>query len=190
MLTRRAQAAPVRYGFGPAQAQLGFAVAVFGLFDIPGRFERFQGELLLDLTHSWADPWAGPWAAPERTRLTVEMDMASARMADADHTARLRGPDFFDTAQFPRARFTSQSARRVAADRLSLEGLLEMRGQMRPLAVDLRLGDRRRGEAGDSLGLEAASRLSRSAYGMMADRALLGDAVRLSLSLRVAAPPG
>ncbi|WP_419898412.1 YceI family protein [Roseomonas sp. USHLN139] len=173
-LAHGARAAPVRFAFDPSQARLDFTVAALGLLDIPGRFERFQGELLLDL------------AAPERTRLAVEIDLASASMADPDRTVRLRGPDFFDVQNFPRARFDSQAARRLAADRIALEGMLALRGRVLPLVIELLVGERRAG----SLGIEATGRLSRSAYGMVADRALLGDTVRLSLSLRVAAPGG
>ncbi|ONG51121.1 hypothetical protein BKE38_16630 [Pseudoroseomonas deserti] len=169
-----AQAAIPRFAFDPSLAALDFSVTALGLLDLPGRFTRFHGVLAFDP------------AAPEQTALTVEMDVTSVEMADPGRTARLRGAEFFDAQAFPHAHFASQAARRLAAGRIALDGLLALRGQALPLVIELLVGERR----GGSLGLEATGRLSRSAYGMVADRALLGDAVRLSLRLRIAAPAG
>ncbi len=154
---------------------IGFAVSVLGLFPIEGRFEAFTGELLLDI------------ARPERSRIEVAVDTAAVHLPLAEQRELLRSAAYFDTANHPTARFVSETISVVSPTQFVINGLLMLRGVTNPLTLGARLTDRRRDgsrrvEIGDFV---VGGTLSRSAFGMVADRILLSDRVRLDIRIRL-----
>jgi polyisoprenoid-binding protein YceI len=59
-----------------------------------GSFEKFSGTI-------------GYAGAPERSRVTISIEMSSAVTDTPDVTKHLQTPDFFDVAKFPQATFVS-----------------------------------------------------------------------------------
>jgi len=59
-----------------------------------GSFEKFSGEI----------DYAG---APEKSRVSINIEMNSVTTEEADLTKHLQTPDFFDVAKFPQATFVS-----------------------------------------------------------------------------------
>src|SRR5690349_20504928 len=79
-----------------------FSVGILGLFDVQGRFPRFEGEFLLDLDQ------------PERSRVDVAIDTGAVEMPLQDQVDLLRSEAYFDTARHPTARFTSTAIQAVS----------------------------------------------------------------------------
>jgi polyisoprenoid-binding protein YceI len=85
-----------RYEFSEAESKLEFVGAkVTGKHD--GSFGKFSGTIV--------------GSDPEKSSVTVEIDMASLVADDARLTGHLKSPDFFDVEKFPKARFVSTSVR-------------------------------------------------------------------------------
>ena len=139
--------------------------------EIPGRFSRFAVQLTTD--DSTGEPAA----------LTVEVEVGSADMSDAEINQELAEPDWFDSASFPAARYisddiTASAGGYVAAGRLLLKGV------ERPLQVPLAW--RREGERATLSGSVDLSRLAwQVGGGEWASDASLKDRVRVSFEIRM-----
>ncbi len=82
-----------------------------------GQFSRFTADINFDP------------AAPEKGSINVEVDMASATIAaDDEQNDALPTEDWFHTAQFPHATFTSTSIRATGPHAFVAQGNLTIRG--------------------------------------------------------------
>jgi len=106
-----------------ADSELGFSAWYDGE-ELPGRFERFEAHLQLD--DSGSEPRA----------LTVEVDVGSADMNDSQINQELGKPEWFDTAAFPRAEFSSGEIRRAGTGYLA-SGRLRLKGIDKSLEIPL-----------------------------------------------------
>lgn len=115
------------------------------------------------------------------------IDAGSLQMDDSHALEEARGPGFFDVAQYPRIHFVSLPfAEALLREGGTLEGILDLHGErgqvqftlqpsgcpQRPLTCAIRL----------------QGKLSRSAFGMRAHRALLSDKVALDLNIVLGEP--
>jgi polyisoprenoid-binding protein YceI len=81
-----------------------------------GSFQKFSGVIdLVDL-------------APEKSAVTVDVDVASLKTDDAKLDEHLKTPDFFDAAKYPKARFQSTSVKKEADGKYTITGNLELHG--------------------------------------------------------------
>lgn len=154
---------------------ISFAVSVLGLFSIEGRFRQFQGELLLDI------------GQPEQSRIDVVVDTAAVEMPLAEQVELLRSEAYLDTVHHPSARFVSEAIEARPPARYLIRGRLTLRGVTQPVLLDARLTDRQRDEARriEVADFLVTGAVSRSAFGMVADRLLLADRVRLDIRIRL-----
>ncbi len=153
-----------------------FSVSVLGMFDVQGRFPRFMGELLLDPDH------------PDHTRIDVTIDANAVEMASPDQTDLLRSAAYFNVADYPTSRFVSASIRALSPSHYLIIGTLEVRGVAEAEVLDAVLQDR---HVDKERGIETADfvvtgKIRRSAFGMVADRTMLSDTVRLHIRIHLA----
>jgi polyisoprenoid-binding protein YceI len=139
--------------------------------EIPGRFSRFAVQLTTD--DSTGEPAA----------LTVEVEVGSADMSDAEINQELAEPDWFDSASFPAARYLSDDIAASAGGYVAA-GRLLLKGVERPLQVPLAW--RREGERATLSGSVDLSRLAwQVGGGEWASDASLKDRVRVSFEIRM-----
>jgi len=108
---------------------------------IQGRFDKWRADVLF-----------GPDAL-DKSKVTVSIDMTSAKTGDEQRDASLPSGDWFDAAAHPKATFTATKFEKTGADRYVAHGALSLRGVTRPLDLPFRLtitGDKAHvtGEAG------------------------------------------
>jgi len=84
--------------------------------------------------------------APQRSKVDLEIDLASVELGSADFEAELRSGAWFDTARFPIARFASTAVRDLGGGRYEIAGTLSMKGASRPCVVPVALRTERGGE--------------------------------------------
>jgi cytochrome b561/polyisoprenoid-binding protein YceI len=135
-----APAGPVRWLVQPGST-LGFSTS-WGGQGLQGRFERWRADILFS-----------PQAL-DRSKVAVTIDLASVNTGDAQRDAALPSPDWFDTAEHPRAVFTATKFEKTGADRYLAHGALQLRGVTRPQDLAFRLiidGDRAKANGSASL---------------------------------------
>ncbi|WP_372783793.1 cytochrome b/b6 domain-containing protein [Phenylobacterium sp.] len=116
---------PVAWKVAPGSA-LTFATS-WGGDPVQGRFDTWKADILF---------------APEaldKSKVTVTIDMASAKTGDAQRDASLPAADWFDTATHPKAVFTATKFQKTGADRYVAHGALELRGVKKPVDLPFRL---------------------------------------------------
>jgi polyisoprenoid-binding protein YceI len=153
--------------------EIEFSVDHAGVFRSAGRFRRFSGRLALDL------------ACPERSIVGVDIDAASIDMTWAEALAKLRSPAYFDVARHRAIRFRSTGITATADGCWQIDGLLTLRGVALPQSLLAVRTDP--GERGDGAEYVISGQLSRSAFGMTADRAFVSDIVDIVIVTRIGA---
>ena len=88
-----------------------------------GRFGQFTATLLLPI-----EPAA-------RGTLSVTVDLASLSTGDAQRDTLLRGSDLFDVAKHPKAQFKVSSLAPTNQGRVTLDGVLTLRGVSKRLSI-------------------------------------------------------
>ena len=111
----------------------------------------------------------------------VETDSIDTALQIRDE--HLRGSDWFNAQEHPKACFESRAVRRAGADRYLVEGDLSLRGVTLPVVFDAALTGRAVNPWTQApvVGFTAVATISRSAYGMGAFPAALSDEVRLRI---------
>jgi polyisoprenoid-binding protein YceI len=141
----------VPYAFSSADSKLTFVGAkVTGKHD--GSFGTFSGTV--DLVDG----------KPEKSNVTVEVDMASVSADDPKLTGHLKSPDFFDVAKFPKARFVSTaiepSTEKGATHKIT--GNLEFHGVTKSIAFPANVR-----VEGDKVSVDAEFVLNRKDFGVV-----------------------
>ena len=68
-------------------------------------------------------------AKPENSRASVDIDVASFDLGDADYNSEVRKKEWFNAAQFPKANFTSTKIRAAGPGKLDVSGRLTLKGK-------------------------------------------------------------
>ena len=146
-----------RYVIDKAHTHVGFTVRHMMVTNVRGKFNKFDGEILLDQNDI------------TKSSATFTIETASV---DTDHERRdkhLRSDDFFNAAQYPTLTFRSKRVVRKGND-LSLVGDLTIRDVTREVVIPFELtgpvqaGDRKR------IGIEARLTINRFDYGLRYNR--------------------
>lgn len=159
-------------GATAAVAAAGELSAEFRQMNVPvtGSFKRFSIETLT------FDP-----ATVAAARAVVSVDMTGFDIGDEDYNAEVRKAEWFDSAQFPQARFESSAVRALGGDRYEATGTLTIKGRSAPITVTFALADE-----GGARVYSGEATLSRAAYGIgdAEWNDVLDDAVIVKFRLR------
>jgi polyisoprenoid-binding protein YceI len=122
-------------------------------------------------------------ARPEATSATLSVDVDSLELGDADASAELRKPAWFDSVHYPRATFLSTGARSGPAGQLQVSGTLSIKGHAQPLTIPVTVQG-----SGGQRAYDGSFELSRKAFGIgdPAWDGVLEDRVRLRFHLLAA----
>jgi polyisoprenoid-binding protein YceI len=90
---------------------------------VPGEFKIFTGSLSFDPE----DPVTGT--------LHVVVNISSADMGSEDLHEGMRTPEWFDTANYPKAEFVSNAIRHIENQQFAAEGTLTLKGVSRKVTV-------------------------------------------------------
>ncbi|MGX1267942.1 YceI family protein [Streptomyces phaeoluteigriseus] len=166
------------YTIDPVHSTIGFSVRHAMISNVRGRFDRFEGLLVLD----GADP------SRSEAYMSVQTDSLDTGVADRD--AHLAGPAFFDSATYPLMTFHSTGVTALGDDEFRLLGSLRIKDIELPLNIDITFGG-----AGDDgfgnhrVGFEGSATLRRSDWGLAWNTpldtggVLISDKVTLALDI-------
>ncbi|MFE9180610.1 YceI family protein [Streptomyces sp. NPDC007126] len=166
------------YTIDPVHSTIGFSVRHAMITNVRGRFDRFEGLLVLD------------GSDPSRSKAYVSVQTDSMDTGAADRDAHLAGPDFFDSATFPLMTFHSTGITPLGDDEFRLTGSLRIKDIELPLDIDVVFGG-----AGDDafgnhrVGFAGSATLRRSDWGLAWNTpldtggVLISDKVMLTLDI-------
>lgn len=169
-----------------AHSHIAFSVRHMMVAKVRGQFKGFDGEVAFDEAH------------PERTRVAVRIDAASIDTGLEARDNHLRSPDFLDAAAHPTIAFVSRGVERLGDDRARLVGDLTIRGETRPVTLDVDYAGQALSPWGvTSAGFSGSTKIRRKDWGLNWNQALetggwlVGDeiAIQIELELTKAAAP-
>ena len=165
------QVRPGAYRLDPDHAKITWSLSHLGYSTYYGQITDVIGDATLDPK----DP------AKIRLRVTINTDSVSGLNPKLD--ARLKTPEFFDTARHPSATFASTTVEATSPTTARVVGDLTLRGVTKPIAFDATFN-----QAGIhpvdktyTVGFDGRAVLKRSDFGIDAFLPMLGDEVVLRL---------
>jgi polyisoprenoid-binding protein YceI len=168
-----AQAKPGHYAIDKSHAKIIFAIDHLG-------FSTYYG-VLNDFTASSLD--FDP-AAPQKSALSLTINVAGLVTTDPKLDEKLKSDAFFDVAKFPTATFKSTSIKMTGAATGKLTGDLTLHGVTKPVTLEVTFNG-----AGSPpmttiyvIGFNASAKLKRSDFGIKNFIPLVGDEVKLLIS--------
>jgi polyisoprenoid-binding protein YceI len=150
-----------------------FRISHLNLSHIFGRFNNFSGSFTLDSSD------------PARSSFKLEIKSASIDTNNAGRDNHLRGPDFFNTRQFPAIKFVSTSVKPIEGG-YEVTGDLTMHGETKPVTFALKGGRTADFQGGQRTGFSTELMLKRSDFGISKFTNMLGDEVYVSIGLEAA----
>ena len=92
-----------------------------------GKFSSYSAAIAFDPDHL------------DTSHISVTVDLASAVTGDTQRDTALPGKTWFDTAEFPQAKFDADSIRKTGVGSYEASGKLTLRGVTRPLVLPFTL---------------------------------------------------
>jgi len=159
------------YKVDPGHTEIAFSINHLGFSIYHGLFVGPSGTLTLDP------------AKPNAAKVVVDFPIDGVRTTSAKLDEHLKSPEFFDAAKFPTAHFESTS---VAASGMNatINGNLTLKGVTKPVTLKAKFIGAGKGpmNGADSMGFEATTTISRSAFGISYGVPLVGDQVDLTIA--------
>jgi polyisoprenoid-binding protein YceI len=154
-----------------AHASINFRIKHLGFSWLTGRFDQFSG------TFSYDEK------APEASKVSVEIDTASVNSNHAERDKHLRGGDFLDVAQFPKATFVSKSVKAAGEGKATITGDFTLHGVTKEITIDAEVvGGGADPWGGQRAGFAGTTTLTLADYGITKH---LGPAKEVELTLNV-----
>jgi polyisoprenoid-binding protein YceI len=173
---------PMQWTIDPTHSHIQFAVRHLGLSTVRGTFGDLSGAFEEDN----GDVASG----------AIEIDMTSINTNMATRDEHLRGPDFFDVATYPTARFDVTRSVRDDGD-ISITGDLTIRGVTKPVTFKGELAGPAKDPWGNTkMSASLEGNISRKEWGLTWNQTLetggllVSDEVKLTIDVQaVAAVP-
>ncbi|MDZ5460502.1 YceI family protein [Azohydromonas lata] len=121
-----AAAAPAPAQLVAAQSEVTFTSRQMGV-PVDGRFRRFDAQVQFDPKK------------PETARIALKVDLASISMGAPESEAEVVKPEWFNTAKFPQATFTSTAVKALGGGRFDVAGQFALKGVTRDIVVPVTL---------------------------------------------------
>jgi polyisoprenoid-binding protein YceI len=168
-----APALAATYTIDPRHSQARFTYSHLGFSNITGIFTGIEGELV-------HDP-ANPTASAVQVRIPIASVLTGVEKLDQ----HLQADDFFDAAAHPLATFTSTAVEDRGDGKLAVTGDLVIRGETRSVVLDVSLNGMgphpmRKVPA---IGFDGRTTLLRSDFGIDKNTPLVGDEVRIEVTV-------
>lgn len=160
------------YSVNTDHTQVMFSIIHMGISPYFGRVGNATGSLQFDSK------------APEKSSVTIDLDMSSANTTSDKLTGELLSATVFDVGKFPKATFKSTSIRKVTANAGDITGNLTLHGVTKPVTLHTAFhGMTQMSNGAARLGFSATTRLKRSDFGITGMRwaPVVSDEVDLAI---------
>jgi len=166
-------AQPSTWVSDPNHSEIDFGITHMSIAKVHGRFGGVNATLQYDA------------ADITKSSVQVTIDVSTVETGVQGRDNDLKGANYFDVVNFPKATFTSTSVTKNGND-LSVAGNLTLHGVTKPVVLDVEGPTppiTARGKV--HMGFSATTTISRTAFGIAPNMAaaMLGDEVKLTIEL-------
>lgn len=174
------QIAPGSYNVDPMHSKVGFEVPHLVISSVEGRFEKFEGKIIVDKN-------------VEKSKVDVTIDTSSINTGVAKRDDHLKSADFFDVTKANNSKMTFVSKKITEKDgALKISGTLTIKGNSKDVTLDASyLGQVKDGYGQDKIAFKAKTKINRKDFGLTWNSAVeagpvVGDEVEISLNIQAA----
>ena len=178
-----ARAETTTWKMDPAHSHASFSVRHLGISNVRGEFSKVDGTLHLDDQD----------VTKSRVEATIDANSIDTREAKRD--AHLKSPDFFDAQNHPKMTFKSTKVEKAGDKKLKVTGDLTIRGNTKPVTLDVELSDAIKDMQGaQRRAILATGKINRQQFGLTWSKMLeaapvVGDDVNLEIAAEYVAAP-
>jgi polyisoprenoid-binding protein YceI len=166
-----ARAADYLIDTAKGHASINFRIKHLGYSWLTGRFDTFGGTFTFDEKD------------PAAAKVKVEIDTASINSNHGERDKHLRGKDFLDAADFPKATFESTSVK-INGDKATITGKLTLRGMTKEVVIEAeRIGGGADPWGGYREGFAGTTRFALKDFGINFDLGPASKEVELQLNV-------
>lgn len=162
-----------KYTIDPSHTYVLYHINHLGFSTQVGKFTDVTGKITLDQTK------------PQNSSVSATIGMKNINSGVAKLDEHLKGADFFDIAQYPKATFVSDKIVVTGKDTGKIYGTLTLRGISKEVVLDAKMM-----KIGmfpmknkKTIGFVASTEVKRSDFGMKSYLPMLGDNVQLDIGL-------
>ncbi len=156
----------------PVHSNVLFRVKHFGVGYFYGEFVDKKGTIKFDADN------------PEKSSLELAVDATSVETHNDKRNAHLKGPDFFDTKQFPEIKFESTKFEKVGEDAYKVTGKLTMHGKTKTVSTQVEhVGAGEDPQGNFRRGFHTVFHIKRSDFGVDFMPGAVSDAVKLIIAV-------
>ncbi|MGE4132207.1 MAG: YceI family protein [Bdellovibrionales bacterium] len=164
----------VKFKLDDTHAAIVFKVNHLGFSNVYGMFGSSEGHIV------WNE------AKPEKSSFEITTKADSITTLNEKRDKHLKGPDFFNTKQFPKIALKSKSIKRVGESKYQVEAALTMKGVTKPVSFEFTQYNTGKDPWGNTrTGGEAIFKIKRTDFGMtyMSKPGEIGDEVEMMVSI-------
>jgi polyisoprenoid-binding protein YceI len=163
-----------------AHSSINFSVRHMMISTVRGRFEEFDGAF--DVNE----------ADPTRSKIEVQIQVASINTKEAQRDGHLKSPDFFDVEKYPTITFKSKRVEPVGNEKVRLVGDLTIKDISKEVVLDVEYAGQAKSPWGTiNAGFNAQTKINRKDWGLTWNVALetggmlVGDEITISIELEI-----
>ena len=156
------------YTIDPPHTFSHFSISHLGFSTLQGRFDKSSGKITLD-------------RAAKKGTVDISIEVGSISTAWAKRDEHLRGPDFFNAAEYPNITFKSSAIKFKDDSPASIEGNLTILGVTKPITLAItafKCGSNPMNKK-ELCGADASAQIKRSDFGIKYGLPGIGDDVKL-----------
>ena len=156
------------YTIDPSHTYPHFSVSHLGFSTMQGRFEKSSGKVTLD-------------RAAKKGTVEISIEATSISTGWAKRDEHLRGPDFFNAAEFPTISYKSSAVKFQGNNPSSVEGTLTLLGVSKPVTLSIdafKCGTNPMNQK-ELCGADVSTVIKRSDFGMKYALPNVGDDIKL-----------
>jgi len=137
------------YTIDPAHTSFGFTVKHMMISNVPGEFDKFDGQIIYSPTD----------LANSKANVSIDVSSINTRIDKRD--AHLKSPDFFDAAKFPTITFVSTQFTPT-----SIIGDLTMKGVTKQITIPVTISGPVNEMGHQAIGITGSVTINRQDYGV------------------------
>jgi polyisoprenoid-binding protein YceI len=165
-------AAVEKYAIDPVHSSVGFTIRHF-VSRVPGTFTKVSGSIIVDRENL------------EKSSVEAVVDVGSLNTNNEKRDADVKGPNYFDAANFGTATFKSKSWKKTGDDTYDITGDFTLHGVTKEVVLHTTLLGFGPGPRGAQLsGWEATTVLKKSDFGVNGP-AMLGKALGDDVAIKI-----
>ncbi|PKO06746.1 MAG: polyisoprenoid-binding protein [Chloroflexi bacterium HGW-Chloroflexi-3] len=164
----------------PAHSLIEFTVTHMMIAKVRGRFNNFSG--LVELNES----------QPEKTSVTVEIDVESIDTRQQQRDDHLRSADFFNIAESPKMKFVGTNVNVIDNKHAKLNGELTIKDITKPVTLNVEFNGISKSPWGStSAGFSATTKINRKDWALTWNQSLetggvlVGDEISVNIEIEL-----